>query len=84
MTEFALKLEGSRQASLIEWERTRVLAYTMAKPYLKNQKTSIEKFWPLDGDKNKASKKEDAKKRSAEILERAEKMNWSRSDKSKK
>jgi hypothetical protein len=50
MDEFVIKIDGTRKAKMEEWERTRVLAYVMAKPYMKNKNMSIEQFWPMNGD----------------------------------
>lgn len=51
----------------IETERLRVLTYTIAKPYLKDQDMTVFEFWPLDGDPTPEQIKEDQQER----LERA-------------
>jgi len=45
-----LAVDGFSRNQKVENERTRFLAYTMAKPYLKDQDMSVYEFWPLDGD----------------------------------
>lgn len=42
--------DGYNRNERSENERVRLLAYTMAKPYLKDQSMSPYEFWPLDGD----------------------------------
>jgi hypothetical protein len=54
--DFLIKIEGIRSSKLEEWQRTRALAFVIAKPYLKNKNMSIEQFWPLPGDKVSSTK----------------------------
>jgi hypothetical protein len=59
MEEFIIEVDGFRKSKLEEWYKTRVLAFTMAKPYLKDKNITMEQFWPLPGDKKtgKAARK---------------------------
>lgn len=50
MEEFVIKVEGMRKAKMEDWYKVRFLAYTVAKPYMKNQKITPEQFMPLPGD----------------------------------
>jgi hypothetical protein len=45
-----LAADGYNRNEKADNERTRLLAYTMAKPYLKDQNMSPYEFWPLEGD----------------------------------
>lgn len=44
------KLEQVKELNLEAWRRTRMTAYTAAKPHLKNQNLDIWEFMPLPGD----------------------------------
>ena len=47
-----LKIKGFRDADLKQWEHTRFIAFTMAKPYLKNKGLTLQRFLPLPTDKD--------------------------------
>lgn len=42
--------DGYTRNEHVETERLRMLTYTIAKPYLKDQNMTVYEFWPLDGD----------------------------------
>lgn len=48
--EYELKREGYIRSQYGADQRLRFLAYTTAKPYLKDQNLSIYDFMPLEGD----------------------------------
>ena len=79
MADFVLKLEGARQMDLLEWERTRTVAYMVVKPYLKNKSLTIERFMPLPTDKKKKGDRKPLKGRPVkEVLESLERKKWTK------
>lgn len=50
MKEFVLMTDGYKRLQYSTDRRVRFLAYTAAKPYLKDQSMSIYEFMPLEGD----------------------------------
>ena len=48
--EYLFATEGYTRRQRVENDRLRMLTYTIAKPYLKDQNMNAYEFWPLDGD----------------------------------
>lgn len=69
MDEFVYRVEGFRKQKILQWEHTRVMAFSSIKPHLKNQNLKIENFFPLESDKMKgiASIKSPEERRAASI-----------------
>jgi hypothetical protein len=72
--EFLIKIDAVRKTKEESWQQTRALAFVMAKPYLKNQKMSIEQFWPLPGDPKVNSTR--AKGKNVRSMTAEEKAEW--------
>lgn len=74
--EFALRLQGHAQAtqavSREHWEQTRILAYYMAAPHLK-QSMSITKFFPFEWDRERQERPKLTDEQLRELMKKLDK-----------
>lgn len=77
-------IRREKRLNQTNWEQTRLLFYSILKPYLKDKSVTAEKLLPFEWDKLKVNDTSDFNPDEAEEIIKKQKEFWAKADKTRK